>query len=142
MKLLSFSVTIKMLSLIALLFVATLSGCDKDTDPGVRPTVLSTGPVSNATGIPLNTSVAAVFSVTMDAAAKSKLTLKQGITNVAGTSTHTGATISFQPAADLLPNTLYTATISKSAANKAGTTMLKDYTWNFTTGAAPDNVKP
>jgi hypothetical protein len=133
MKLLNFSSTIKLLPLLALLFVAILSGCDKDTDPGVRPTVLSTGPVSNATGIALNASITAVFSVPMDATANSKLTLKQGSTNVAGTSTQTGATVSFQPAADLLPNTLYTATISKSAANKAGTTMLKDYTWNFTT---------
>lgn len=131
-----------MLPLIALLFVAILSGCNKDKDPGVRPTVLSTGPVSNATGIALNAPVTAVFSVTMDAATNSKLTLKQGSTNVAGTSTQTGPTVSFQPAADLLPNTLYTAAISKSAANEAGTTMLKDYTWNFTTGAAPDNVKP
>jgi hypothetical protein len=142
MKLLNFLSTIKLLPLLALLFVAILSGCDKDTDPGVRPTVLSTGPVSNATGIALNASITAVFSVPMDAATNSKLTLKQGSTSVAGTSTQTGATVSFQPAADLLPNTLYTATISKSAANKAGTTMLKDYTWNFTTGAAPDNVKP
>lgn len=131
-----------MLPLIALLLVAILSGCDKDKDPGVRPTVLSTGPVNNATGIALNASITAVFSVTMDAATNSKLTLKQGSTNVSGTSTQTGATVSFQPAADLLPNTLYTATISKSAANKAGATMLEDYTWNFTTGAAPDNVKP
>jgi hypothetical protein len=142
MKLSNFSPTIKLLPMIALLFVAILSGCNKDKDPGVRPTVLSTGPVSNATGIALNASITAVFSVGMDAATSSKLTLKQGSTNVAGTSTQTGATVSFQPSADLLPNTLYTATISKSAANEAGTTMLKDYTWNFTTGAAPDNVKP
>jgi hypothetical protein len=142
MKRLSFSNTVKVLPMVALLFLAILSGCDKDADPGVRPTVLSTGPVTNAIGIPLNSSVSAVFSTEMGDATASKLALKQGSTNVAGTSQQTGASITFQPTADLLPNTVYTATINKSAANKAGTSLARDYTWSFTTGAAPDNVKP
>jgi hypothetical protein len=142
MKSVQFLQTIKVLPVIALFLLTILSGCDKDKDPGVRPTVLSTGPVSNATGIALNAPISAVFSVGMNASANSSLTLKQGSTAVTGTSLQTGATVTFQPSADLLPNTLYTATISKNAANESGTTMLKDYAWNFTTGAAPDNVKP
>lgn len=142
MKLLSFSHTVKVLPMVALLFIAILSGCDKDKDPGVRPTVLSTGPVTNAIGIALNTSVSAVFSTDMEAATASKFSLKQGNTNVVGTSQHDGPMITFQPTADLLPNTIYTATINKGAANTTGTTLLKDYTWSFTTGAAPDKVKP
>lgn len=142
MKLLNLLPTLKALPIIGLLMVAILSGCEKDKDPGVRPTVLSTGPVSNATGIALNTSISAVFSAGMEATTGSKLTLKQGSTNVAGTSTQTGSSISFQPAGDLLPNTIYIATISKTAASEIGTTMLKDYTWSFTTGAAPDVLKP
>jgi hypothetical protein len=142
MKLLSFSQILKVLPMIALLSIAILSGCDKDEDPAVRPRVISTGPVSNATGVALNTSISTVFSTDMEATTGSKLTLKQGSTNIAGTSQLTGANISFQPTGELLPNTVYTATISKTAADVTGTTMLQDYTWSFTTGVTPDIIKP
>jgi hypothetical protein len=142
MKLLKLFSAVKALPIFALLSVAILTGCEKDEDPAVRPTVLSTGPIANATGIALNSAISAVFSVDMNATASSKLTLKQGSANVAGTSQQTGATITFTPTADLLPNTLYTATVSKTASNVSGTTLLDDHTWNFTTGAAPDNLKP
>ena len=142
MKLFSFLHTTKILPMITLLFVAILSGCNKDEDPAVRPTVVSTSPVSNATGIALNASISAVFSANMQATTGSKLTLKQGDTNVAGASSQTGATISFQPTAELQANTVYTVTIAKTAADEHGTTLSNDYTWKFTTGAAPDNLKP
>lgn len=125
-----------------MLSMLTLSGCEKDEDPGVRPQVTSTNPVSNATGIALNTEIAAIFSVTMDASTSDKLTVKQGTTPVAGTSVYGGTTVTFTPASDLLPNVLYTATISKTAENETGKSMVNDYTWSFTTGAAPDITKP
>jgi hypothetical protein len=142
MKLFSFLNTAKILPMITLLFVAILSGCNKDEDPAVRPTVVSTSPVSNATGVALNASISAVFSANMDATAGSKFSLKQDNTNIAGASSQTGATISFQPTAELQANTVYTATIAKTAADEHGTTLSNDYTWKFTTGAAPDKVKP
>jgi hypothetical protein len=104
--------------------------------------VTSTNPASNATGIALNNKISALFSVTMNASTSTKFSLKQGNVNIAGTSEYSGTTASFMPAADLLPNTLYTATISKTAVNTNGTTMLDDYTWNFTTGALADIIKP
>jgi hypothetical protein len=142
MNILNFLSPARQLPMIALLFMATLSACNKDEDPGVRPEVLSTGPLANATGVALNSSVSAVFSVNMNANAASKLTLKHGTDNVAGASVLSGATVTFTPTAMLLPTTLYTASISKSVANSDGTTMLQDFSWNFTTGAAPDVTKP
>jgi hypothetical protein len=142
MKMTQFFTFIKVLPVIALLSVVALTGCDKDEEPGVRPTVVSTDPISNATGISLNNKISAIFSVNMDASTASKLTLKQGSTDVAGTSEYNGLTASFTPTANLLPNTLYTATISKTATNESGTSMLKDYSWTFTSGAAPDITKP
>jgi methionine-rich copper-binding protein CopC len=133
---------IKVLPVLAMLSFVALTSCDKDKDPGVRPTVISTNPVSNATGIALNNKVAAVFSVGMNASTSSKLTLKQGATTVAGASEYTGVTVSFTPTAALAANTVYTATISKTAENESGTSLLKDYTWSFTTGAAPDITRP
>lgn len=118
-----------------MLFTVILSGCDKkDEDPGVRPTIISTDPISNATGIALNNKISAIFSVSMDASTSTKFSLKQGDTDVAGVSEYNGITSSFKPTIDLLPNTLYSATISKSAANENGVSMLNDYTWSFTTG--------
>jgi hypothetical protein len=133
---------IKVLPLIALLFMVVLSGCEKDEDPGVRPSVTSTDPAGNATGVALNNKISALFSVTMNASTSTKFSLKQGNVNIAGTSETIGTTASFMPAADLLPNTLYTATISKTAVNGSGTSMLNDYTWNFTTGGLADIIKP
>jgi hypothetical protein len=133
----------KFLPLMAMLLVVIMSGCNKDQDdPAVRPRVTSTNPVSNATGITVNNNISAIFSVPMDASTNTKLSLKQGTTNVTGASVYSGTTVSFAPTTDLLPNTLYTATVSKSAFNQEGTTLQSDYTWSFTTGALPDNTKP
>jgi hypothetical protein len=136
------SFQIKALTVAVMLVSLLFSACDKNEDPGVRPTVLSTDPVGNATGISLNNPISAIFSVSMNASTATKFTLKQGATNVAGLSASSGATASFTPAIALLPNTLYTVTISKTATNESGVTMLNDYTWSFTTGALPDTTVP
>ena len=142
MKLLQVLSGLKALLLIGLFMIAILAGCDKDSDPDVRPTVLSTGPESNATGVALNSTISVVFSTAMNATTGSKLSLKQGAADVAGTSVHVGTTSTFTPASNLLENTLYTATVSKTAMNKNGTAMVSDYSWSFTTGAAPDLTIP
>jgi hypothetical protein len=141
MKLIQFLPMIKILPLIAMLSVM-MYGCNKDEDPGVHPSVTSTNPISNATGIALNNSISAIFSGPMHASTGAKFTLKQGSLDVAGTASYSGGIASFSPTTDLLPNTVYTATISKTAVSEAGTGMLNDYTWSFTTGALPDKIKP
>jgi methionine-rich copper-binding protein CopC len=143
MKLIQSLRIIKMLTMIAFVFaVVILSGCDNDKDPDARPSVVSNNPISNATDVALNSSISAVFSAKMNASAAGKFTLKQGNLNVAGASVVTGTTSLFTPAAALLPNTLYSVTISKTAQNENGSSMLSDYSWSFTTGDAPDNIKP
>lgn len=42
----------------------------------------------------------------------------------------------------MLPNTLYTATITAEVQNESGTTMENNYIWSFTTGAIPDITLP
>lgn len=133
---------INVLPMIALLFTIVLSGCDKNQDPEVRPTVTSTDPIQGATGIALNNKISAVFSATMQASTSTKFSLKHGNTNVEGLSEYSGTTASFTPTALLLPQTLYTATISKTATSENGTAMLADHTWSFTTGALPDVIAP
>lgn len=101
------------------------------------PTVISTDPANNATGVALNKIVNATFSEIMDPLTinATTFTLKQGATVIAGTVTYSGTTAYFAPSANLLSNTLYTATITTGAKNLAGTALSNNYVWTFTTGA-------
>jgi len=103
---------------------------------GISPTVLSTDPLNNATGAPLNKVVAATFSVPMDPLTITATTfnLKQGVTVIAGAVSYTGSTASLTPSSLLTANTVYTATITTGAKNPAGISIAANYVWTFTTG--------
>ena len=60
-----------------------------------------------------------------------------GVTPVAGAVTYTGTTMSFTPTANLLPGTLYTATITTGAKNLVGIPLAANYVWSFTTATVP-----
>jgi hypothetical protein len=143
MKLKELLTIARVLPLLTML-VVVLAGCDKDEDPSVRPKVTGTNPVNQATNIALNTTLSSTFNVEMNPTSinASTFTLKHGTTTVAGATSYTGMTASFNPAEDLAPNTLYTATLSTGATNKAGAGSSRDYVWTFTTGATADIVLP
>jgi hypothetical protein len=103
----------------------------------LSPTVISTDPANNATGVFINKVVTATFSIPMDTLTitAATFTLKQGTTLIAGTVTYSGITASFAPAAELDENAVYTATITTSAKNLAGTPLENNYVWSFTTGS-------
>jgi len=104
----------------------------------VAPTVLTTDPITNATGVSVTKTVTANFSVAMDplTLTTTTFTLKQGLTSVVGVVTYTGTTASFNPTlAALLPNTVYTATITTGAKSVAGVSLAADKVWSFTTAA-------
>ena len=102
------------------------------------PTVISTDPVSNATGVVLNKVISATFSEAMNPLTinATTFTLMQGTTVIAGVVTYSGTTASFTPVINLLPGTVYTATITTGAKNIAGTGLANNYVWTFTTGTA------
>jgi len=104
----------------------------------VAPTVVSTDPANNATGVLLNKVPAATFSVPMDPLTITSTTfnVKQGATAVTGVVSYTGSTASFTPASPFASNTIYTATITTGAKNVPGTPLANDYVWTFTTAAA------
>jgi hypothetical protein len=103
----------------------------------LAPSVTSTDPANNATGVVLNKIVTATFSVPMDTSTitASTFTLKQGTTTVAGAVSYTGTTASFIPTVNLLAGKVYTATITTGAKNIPGTSLAANYVWTFTTGA-------
>jgi hypothetical protein len=100
------------------------------------PTIVRTHPVDAATGVAINRAVTATFSEEMDSSTinTSTLSLKQGATPVTGTVSYAGAIASFKPTSDLTPNTLYTATISTGAKDRAGNPLAANFIWSFTTG--------
>lgn len=127
-----------------LLAVGLLSGCSKDDEQGVRPRVISTSPITDATGVATNDEITATFSTEMDEATitNSTFTVKQGTTNVTGVTSYTGTTASFTPGDNLAANTKYTATLSTGIKNSAGRGLARNYVWSFTTGAVPDVTAP
>ena len=117
------------------------TGAAQDVTP---PTVISTDPANNATGVALNKIITAIFSEGMDPSTitTTTVTLKQGTTSVSGTVTYTGTTATFRPASNLTASTTYTATITTGAKDLAGNALASNYIWSFTTGAAQDVTRP
>jgi hypothetical protein len=102
------------------------------------PKIISTDPSNNATGVPLNKTIKAVFDQNMDGLTinASNFLLKEGSNSVTGVVTLVGTSALFSSSANLLPGKLYTATITMGAKNPAGVSIANDYIWSFTTLAA------
>jgi hypothetical protein len=105
----------------------------------VAPTVTSTDPFNNSTGISIDKTIAANFSMLMDAATinGNTFTLKQGTIIIPGAVTYSGTTASFKPTNVLLEGKVYTATITIGAKNVAGVSLANEFVWNFTTLVTP-----
>jgi len=117
------------------------TGAGADT---TAPTVSYTDPANAATGVAVNKKIAGTFSEAMDplTISTATITLKQGTTPVAGIVTYFGTTATLDPASDLAPNTVYTATITTGATDLAGNPLLTNSAWSFTTGATADTTRP
>src|SRR5450759_1688522 len=135
----------KVFPIIAMLLIVFMAGCKKDKEtPGLAPTVTSTDPVNNTTGIVINSKISAMFSVGMDPSTitSENFTLRQGTTDVPGAVTYAGTRATFTPAANLATNTIYTATITTGAKDTDGKSIAKDYIWSLTTGEIADITRP
>ena len=106
------------------------------TGATIAPTIVSTDPLDNATATPINKSISATFSIAIDPKTINDKTfsIKNGTTPLVGIVTYSGTTATFDPSTDLLPGTIYTATIS-GAKNLSGIPIANDYVWNFSTSS-------
>ncbi len=104
----------------------------------LAPTVIATDPANNATGVVLNKTVTATFSMLMDPLTinTSTFTIKNGTTPVAGVVSYAGIMASFVPTVPFTANTTYTGTITTGAKNIPGTPLANNYVWTFTTVAS------
>jgi hypothetical protein len=110
------------------------------------PTVDSTDPDDDATGVAIDSDVSATFSEKIKAStlSTSTFTVGEGDDNIGGSVSLSsdGLTATFTPAVDLAYSTTYTATIKSTVTDEAGNQLGTDYTWTFTTEAAPDSIAP
>jgi hypothetical protein len=110
------------------------------------PKVDSTDPDGGAIGVAIDSEVSATFSEKLKAStiSTSTFTVEDGADNIDGTVSLSsdGLTATFTPSADLAYSTEYTATIAGSVTDEAGNQLGSDYTWKFTTEAAPDSTAP
>ncbi|MCC6998997.1 MAG: DUF3494 domain-containing protein [Deltaproteobacteria bacterium] len=132
------------LSLFSLSLAACSSDGDGDDDVGGAPTVTSTTPATASTGVAVNLPLSATFSRAMQPSTldATSVVVKSGTVVVPGAVSYAGNTVTFTPAAALLPGVLLSATITVAAKDLAGVALARDYTWTFTTVAesAPPSV--
>lgn len=102
------------------------------------PTVVSTNPVDASTGFVLNRNVSAAFSETLDPASvnSSSFTLKNGSSAVAGSVSYNNTIATFNPASNLVANTLYTATLTMAITDLAENALAINKVWTFETGSS------
>ncbi|WP_235889566.1 Ig-like domain-containing protein [Flavobacterium restrictum] len=134
--------TKKLLLIIAILFIALISGCSNDDFKevvGVCPVVSATSPIDGASGVPLNQIITVTFNEDIDPATinQSSFIVTIGTTPVAGTVSHSGKIATFTPASPLAENTLYTGRITTFVKDVTGNALQTDYIWTFTTGLIP-----
>ncbi|MEX1000707.1 MAG: ice-binding family protein [Crocinitomicaceae bacterium] len=105
------------------------------TGSSIMPVVIATSPVNNKTNVPMDKTVTAKFNIPMDPLTinTSTFTLTEGGNLVAGTIYYSGTTAFFDPNVDLLPSTMYTATITTGATSTTTFPLENDYVWTFTT---------
>lgn len=105
----------------------------------LRPIIISTDPINNATDVVLNKVISATFNMPMNPSTlnATTFTVKQGVNTVLGTISYSGSTVSFTPTIALDANTTYTATITNGAKNSSDTALLANYVWTFKTGINP-----
>lgn len=118
-------------------------GCKKDDPaPATAPSVTSTTPANNATGVSRNNSISIAFSEAMDPATinSSTVIVTQGTTVVPGSLTYSGTTAVFTPTDAMLALTKYTVTITTGAKTAAGKAFTANTESSFTTGGSTSSL--
>src|SRR5688572_6319603 len=143
MKMKMFLSIIRNIPIALMLLVVLLTGCAKDEEQGIRPAVATSDPANAATNVGITSSISATFNTPMDAASitTSTFTLKNGDAFIPAEISYDGTTALLTPVDHLAPNTLYTASIN-TVKSTSGKSIAQDFTWTFTTGAAPDQTAP
>ena len=129
----------KLFAMIVLSIVALFGACSKDDFEetlGVCPTVVATSPINMETSVGLNKVITVTFNEAMNLATinQSSFTVVNGTTNIPGTISYSGNTLSFTPTANLVANKTYVGKVTTAVKDLRGNAMQQDYIWTFSTG--------
>lgn len=107
------------------------------------PSVVDTQPAANATNVPINSKIIALFSERINVAAVSdaNFSVKRGDTVVAGVVQASESALSFSPSATFVEAATYTVSV-QGVVDLAGNALAAAKTWSFTVGKAPDTDAP
>jgi hypothetical protein len=105
----------------------------------IPPTVTSVSPLANATSVDVTGKPSITFSESVNASTvnATSFSLKQGSSVISGNVAVSGATATFTPASSLVAGTVYTVTATTGIKDLAGNALASNYSWSFTTAAAP-----
>jgi hypothetical protein len=107
------------------------------SDDIIRPEVITTSPVDNATNVSTRTDINVTFNEVMDPETINLTTFTlettAGSIHSAGLVTCSGTTATFNPTIPLLPGIEYIARLTIEVADLAGNTLLIEKEWSFTT---------
>ncbi|PKL13996.1 MAG: hypothetical protein CVV52_03595 [Spirochaetae bacterium HGW-Spirochaetae-8] len=102
-----------------------------------RPFITSAFPVDAATGVAITTNIEATFNELMDSNTihSASFIISASGSELTGAVSYDGLTktATFNPAAELLYNTEYTATVTTEVTDAAGVALFEDEVWTFTT---------
>jgi hypothetical protein len=143
---------VSLVFIVLILSIFLITGCSgsgggNGNSDTTAPVVSSVVPLNNAGSVAINTKITVTFSEAMDQATITGTTFTvvnttAGGTAVTGTVTNVGQNAVFTPGADLEASTLYTATITTGARDKAGNALASNFVWSFTTGTTEDTTVP
>ncbi|MEQ6118462.1 ice-binding family protein [Reichenbachiella sp. MALMAid0571] len=125
--------------------VLVFLGCGKDEDQViVAPTIVSSTPVDDATGIAIASTIEFNFLAAMDPQTMNSTTvvLMEGTTEIATAVAYDNNKVTMTPTAELANSTEYTATVNTGAESALGVALENDFTITFTTVAVVDNEAP
>ncbi|MBW1933375.1 MAG: Ig-like domain-containing protein [Deltaproteobacteria bacterium] len=105
------------------------------------PTVTSTSPAADATGVAVDASISATFSEAIDSSTitEDTFTVSTSGSNISGTVSYSNKTATFKPSGNLANSKTYKATVTKGVKDKAGNAMASNYSWSFTTISGGSN---
>jgi hypothetical protein len=109
---------------------------------GLCPEVITTSPTNGAINVVSNKLITATFNEAMDPSTINETTfiLKRNGKLISGEVSYSGITATFAPTDLLEAQAVYSATITRGAHDPMGNMMVKDTTWSFNTGSAPEVV--
>ena len=134
-------------TIVLLTLVSACNNGSSDSSSDTPPSISANNPSNLDIDVPINQQITATFSEAMNGATiinSSFIVTDPNDTTVAGTVSYDESSkmAVFAASSDFTSNTSYQALITTDVTNVAGIALANDFTWTFTTSAAPDITAP